>query len=170
MEIDDASARQAEENAAASPWADRVRVHRMDVRRMSSAEPYDLIICNPPYYAGYSTSPDERVGLAKHSGELLFLDLLSTVDRLLAPEGRFAAIVPLNRGPEFLQEAARVGLFPARRCIVRYVAHRPPKRVLLELVRPSGEVAEGTLTIEASGPFDYTPEYRALISDLILSS
>ncbi len=169
VEIDDPSAQQAGENAAASPWADRVRVHRMDVRRMTATEPYDLIICNPPYYAGYSTSPDERIGLAKHSGELLFPDLLVAVDRLLAPAGRFAAILPLNRETEFLQESERVGLFPLRRCTVSYVAHRPPKRVLLELARAAGEVEEGTLTVEATGPFDYTPEYRALISDLMLN-
>ncbi len=169
VEIDDASAGQASENVNASPWVDRVRVHRMDVRRMSTGEPYDLIICNPPYYAGYSTSPDERIGLAKHSGELLFPDLLDAVDRLLSAEGRFAAIIPMNREVEFLREAERVGLLPTRKCSVSYVAHRPPKRVLLELSRTAGEVEEGTLTVEATGPFDYTPEYRAIISDLMLN-
>jgi len=169
VEIDDASAEQATENAAASPWPDRVRVHRMDVRRMTATEPYDLIICNPPYYAGYSTSPDERIGLAKHSGELLFPELIDAVDRLLAPEGKLAVIVPLNREMEFLMEARRVALLPLRRCSVRYVAHRPPKRVLLELSRSGGAVEEATLTVEATGPFDYTPEYRALISDLMLN-
>lgn len=169
VEIDDASAEQAAENVAASPWADRVRVHRVDVRRMTATEPYDLIICNPPYYAGYSTSPDERIGLAKHSGELLFPDLLSAVDLLLAPSGRFAAIVPLNREMEFRKQAEHVGLMPLRRCTVSYVAHRPPKRVLLEFARSAGEVEEEALTVEATGPFDYTPEYRALISDLMLN-
>ncbi len=58
VEIDDASAQQAAENASKSPWADRVRVHRMDVRRMRASEPYDLILCNPPFYAGEMDSPD----------------------------------------------------------------------------------------------------------------
>lgn len=169
VEIDDAAAEQAAENVVASPWADRVRVHRMDVRRMKATEPYDLVICNPPYYAGYSTSPDERIGLAKHSGELLFPELFNAVDRMLAPEGKLAVIVPLNRETEFLKEAGRVALHPVRRCSVRYVARRPPKRVLLELSRSGGAVEEGTLTVEATGPFDYTPEYRALISDLMLN-
>src|SRR5436190_9030444 len=103
VEIDDASAEQAAENAAASPWSERVRIHRMDVRRMNTAERYDLIVCNPPYYSGYSKSHDERIGLAKHSGELLFPELLTAVDRLLAPEGRFAVILPLNREAEFVK-------------------------------------------------------------------
>jgi tRNA1Val (adenine37-N6)-methyltransferase len=169
VEIDDASAEQATENAVASPWSQRLRMYRMDVRRMHATDPYDLILCNPPYYAGYSTSPDPRIGLAKHSGELLFPDLLDAVDRMLAPHGRFAVIIPLNREKDLLQEALRVGLLPQCRCIVRYVAHRPPKRVLLELARVSGQVEESELTVEATGPFDYTPQYRALISDLMVN-
>lgn len=169
VEIDDASAEQAAENATASPWGDRVRVHRMDVRRMKAGEPYDLIICNPPYYAGYSTSPDQRIGLAKHSGELLFPELLEAVDGLLRDSGRFAVIIPKNREAEFLKEAGRVGLHACRRCVVRYVSHRPAKRVLLELDRSNAAVEEMELTVEATGPFDYTPEYRALISDLMLN-
>jgi ribosomal protein L11 methylase PrmA len=39
VEIDDAAAEQAAENAAASPWSGRVHVHRMDVRRMHATDP-----------------------------------------------------------------------------------------------------------------------------------
>jgi len=168
VEIDDASAEQAAENGAHSPWADRIRVHRMDVRRMAATEQYDLIVCNPPYYAGYSSSRDARIGLAKHSGELLFPELIDAVERLLVMEGRLAVIIPLNRETEFISEAFRIGLAPIRRCTVRYVAHRPAKRVLLELDRSGNMVKQEELTIEATGPFDYTAEYRALISDLML--
>lgn len=168
VEIDEASAAQAAENAASSPWADRIRVHHMDVRRMQTAEPFDLIICNPPYYAGYSTSPDPRIGLAKHSEELLFPQLLAVVQRTLAPTGRFAVIVPLNREEEILRETNRIGLATSRRCAVRYVPHRPAKRLLLEFKRGAAHVQNTELTIEASGPFDYSPEYRALISDLMV--
>ncbi|HEY0976942.1 MAG TPA: methyltransferase [Flavobacteriales bacterium] len=171
VEIDDDTAGQAAENAAASPWSDRVRIHRMDVRRMQASEPFDRIICNPPYYAGYSRAADERVGVAKHSEELLFPDLLQAVDRLLSSDGRVALIIPLNREQELLREAARFDLWPVRRCVVRYVAHRPAKRVLLDLARKEQglSVQEEELTIERSGPFDYSPEYRALISDLMLN-
>ncbi|MBK7085158.1 MAG: methyltransferase [Flavobacteriales bacterium] len=81
LEIDDDAAAQAAENMAASPWADRVRVHRADARRVHAGDPYDLILCNPPYYSGYSTSPDARIGLAKHSGELTFPQLIAAVEK-----------------------------------------------------------------------------------------
>lgn len=171
VEIDDEAAAQAAENVAVSPWPHRVRVHRMDVRRLHASEPFDRIICNPPYYAGYSRSADERVGVAKHSDELLFPDLITVVDRLLAADGRFALIIPLSRERELLRLAEAHGLVAERRCVVRYVAHRPAKRVLLELARKEqvDVPVEEELTIERTGPFDYTPEYRALISDLMLN-
>lgn len=169
VEIDDAAAEQAAENAAASPWSDRVRVHRMDVRRMNAGQPFDLVICNPPYYAGYSTATDERMGLAKHSDELLFPALVAAVDHLLAKTGRFAVIIPLNREQELITLTAKVGLKPTRRCVVKYVAHRPAKRVLLELSKLGEVLHQEELTIENTDPFDYTPEYRALISDLMLN-
>lgn len=168
VEIDADAARQAAENVAQSPWADRIRVHPLDVRRMHAAERFDLILCNPPYYAGYSASPDPRLGLAKHGGELRFEELITAVDNLLLPHGRFAVIVPLSREDQLLRMAATVDLRPVRRCTVRYVAHRPPKRVLLELDRDSTGCEQDELTVEATGPFDYTPRYRSLVQDLML--
>jgi tRNA1Val (adenine37-N6)-methyltransferase len=168
VEIDDASAEQASENAVASLWADRVRVHRMDVRRMRVSELYDLIICNPPFYAGEMDSPDERKGLAKHSGELTFEELIDATDRLLNDDGRASLIVPKNRETELLNVAEVKGLHPSRRCSVRYLAHRPPKRVLLELRRGPQQAEEDELTVEMNAGGDFSPRYRELMADLLL--
>ncbi|MBS1582125.1 MAG: methyltransferase [Bacteroidetes bacterium] len=168
VEIDDDAAAQATENAAASPWADRVRVHRMDARRLRASEPYDVIVCNPPFYGGEMDSPDARKGLAKHSGELTFAELMDAVGRLLAEDGRFNAIVPLDREADLLREAAHVELRTSRRCTVRYLASKPPKRVMLELRRGASEAIEEEVVVEERGPFDYSAKYRALLSDLML--
>lgn len=167
VEIDDASAAQAGENAAMSPWADRVRTHRLDVRRMSAAEPYDLIICNPPFYAGEMDSPDVRKGLAKHSGELSFEELIEAVRKLLAEDGRFACIIPLNREEELVELAEGAWLGVSRRCVLRYLEGRPPKRVLLEFMRGGGAVVEAELTVEHA-PGQFTEGYRALLKDFML--
>lgn len=168
VEIDDDSAEQAAENAAASPWADRVRVHRMDVRRLAASDPYDLIICNPPFYAGEMGSTDARTGLAKHSGELSFRELLAAIDRLLKDDGHASLIVPLNREKELLKVAVEHGFHPARRCMVRYLAAKPPKRVMLELRRELMAPTREEIVVEERAPFDYSPPYKALLSDLML--
>lgn len=167
VEIDDASAGQAAENAAASPWPHRVRVHRMDVRRMRADGPFDRILCNPPFYAGEMGSPDARTGVAKHGGGLRFAELLDVVDRLLAPAGRFACIIPLNREAELCAIAADHGLHPARRCVLQYLEGRPPKRVLVELDRARGNLLEEHLLVE-HGPGRFSDACRTLLAPFLL--
>ncbi len=167
VEIDDASAEQAAENVSNGPWADRIRVHRMDVRRMHSAEPYDLIICNPPYYSGEMASPDARAGVARHSGELSLEDLLKKVKELLSEHGRFACVLPSNREQELLRIAKRCGLEPQRRCLMKYLEHRPAKRVLLELGRDAVTPIDELLIVEHE-PGRSTLQYRHLLKDLLL--
>lgn len=167
VEIDDASAEQAAENVAASPWADRVRVHRMDVRRLRANAPYDLILCNPPFYAGEMDSSDARTGVAKHGGELTFAQLVEAVRTLLADDGRFACIIPLNREAELLELAEGAWLGVERRCVLRYLDGRPAKRVLLELVRGGGVAVEEELTVEHA-PSSFSEAYRTLLKDFML--
>ncbi len=168
VEIDDASAQQAQENVTASPWGDRIRVHRMDVRKMKVSEVYDLIICNPPFHAGEMDSPDERKGLAKHSGELSFPELIDTIGRLLMEDGRASMIVPTNREAELLSEAGRIGMKASRRCAVRYLATKPPKRVLLELRRGEARLEGSGISVEMKAGGEYSTEYRDLLKDLML--
>lgn len=167
VELDMDSAKQAAENFGASPWQDRLRVAHADVRQWTSDQPYDLIICNPPYYDGYLPSPDARIELAKHDKGLLFPELLAAVERLLAPEGRLAVIIPAVREKEFLQIAQEMDLLPSRKCMVAYVPHKQPKRILLELRRQPTNVEATNLTVQATGPFDYSAEYRVLIGELL---
>ncbi len=167
VEIDDTSAEQAAENVAASPWSDRVRVHRMDVRRMKSAEPYDMILCNPPFYAGEMDSPDARRGLAKHGGELSFGELIGVVSTLLARDGLFACIIPLNREAELVKLASTADMHVVRRCVLRYLEARPAKRVLLELGPTPGELRAEELVVEHT-PGVFTDAYRMLLRELML--
>lgn len=167
VEIDDDAAAQAAENFAASPWSDRVRAHRMDVRRMRSDGPFDLVVCNPPYYPGQSVPADERTRVAKHGAELSFEQLLEHVARLLAPAGRFAVIIPADREVEFLGIAERRGLLPARRCALRYVAHRPAKRIMLECSHGPLVVEREELVVEGDAARDRSPAVQALVADLL---
>ena len=52
VELDPQAARQASENAADSPWAERIRVECADVLTGAPEQTarYDLIVSNPPYF------------------------------------------------------------------------------------------------------------------------
>jgi tRNA1Val (adenine37-N6)-methyltransferase len=63
VELDPQASRQASENAADSPWADRIRVECADVLTWASEQTarYDLIVSNPPYFTpGVECGTPER--------------------------------------------------------------------------------------------------------------
>jgi tRNA1Val (adenine37-N6)-methyltransferase len=167
VEIDEAAAAQAEENIAASVWVSRMRVYRMDVRRMRTSEPYDLILCNPPYYAGEMASVHSNLRVAKHGDGLRLAELARSIHGLLAEAGACCCIIPLQREQEFLAACAPYGLFLDRRCLLYYLLGRPPKRVLLRIGRQHCELVQEELTVETAVGH-YTPSYRALLKDLLL--
>ena len=169
LEIDPDAAEQARENVAKCPWPERIEVLCSDARTYQPESLFDLVICNPPYYANFLVSPDQRTNVAKHSEDLTFQDLVSVADRSLTPDGRFAVIIPVERENDLVPIAAKYNLHLVQRCIVSYSPHKTPKRMLVMLKRIKIEtVEESFLTIQNTGPFDYSAEYRAMINDLMI--
>ena len=78
-------------------------------------------------------------------------------------------IIPVDREKDLLRIAAGSDLYPIERCIVRYAPEKDPKRIITVLVRDSSATVQTSdLTIQNTGPFDYSPEYRAMIRDLMI--
>lgn len=167
--IDIGDVSQARENAAASPWGDRVEFVRCPVQAFRPDRRYDLIVSNPPFFVDSLTSPDAGRTTARHAVELPFEELRDAVVRLLAEHGRFAVVLPLDEGRRF-ERICRGALFASRRTAVRTTPRKAPKRMLLEFVRqaPDREIPTGELTIGTGAHETYTPEYRALTGDFYL--
>ncbi|MBC7893351.1 MAG: methyltransferase [Sphingobacteriaceae bacterium] len=111
VEIDEAAARQAAENVAASPFADRIRVVKGTIQKYEAGDKkYDLIISNPPFYQQSLRSPDAARSGVLHATTLTFSDLLDAVDRLLAPDGKFVVLLPKHETRYLLVKAAGRGL------------------------------------------------------------
>ncbi len=168
VEIDPDSAEQARENAAASPWAARVTIHRGDVRQWKHVGRYDLVLCNPPFYKGHHPSHDARKAIAKHDLSLPFTDLIAAMDDRCTEQGRISLIIPIDRLAEVITLAASHRFHLSRKCIVFYTANKPPKRVLVEFSRKLDQKEELSELVVELAPGEYGPEYRALISDLKL--
>ena len=163
---------QARENAAASPWAARVRFEQVPVQRFDPGHRFDLIVSNPPFFVDSLTCPDRGRTTARHAVSLPFEALRDAVVRLLAPGGRFAVVLPTEEGMRF-EALCRGVLTLRRRTRVRTVPRREPKRVLLEFgpAQPAGSPAlpvDDSLAIGTGEHETYTPEYRALTRDFYL--
>jgi tRNA1Val (adenine37-N6)-methyltransferase len=99
IEIDAAAATQAQSNAAASPWKERIFVIPGDAKDMARTpgKKYDAIISNPPFYGNELTSPDHQKNLAHHHSGLLLEELLQIISNNLAPDGHFYLLLPYKR-------------------------------------------------------------------------
>ena len=166
VEIDTESAAQASENVAESPWSDRIKVERCAVQEFTPTMKFDLIVSNPPYFVDSLKCPDESRNTARHTDTLSFAELMHTAERLLAPDGRLAVIVPAEAA---LSVIAAGKLHLVRRCDVRTKPNGAPKRVMLEFSpRFEGVATREELTIGDGSNGGYSPEYIALTRDFYL--
>ncbi len=111
VELDPQAARQASENAADSPWAERIRVECADVLTWAPEQTarYDLIVSNPPYYApGVECGTPEREQ-ARYTGSLDHKALLTSAAELISEEGFFCVVLPESTGNTFITIAREIG-------------------------------------------------------------
>ena len=181
VEMDEAAAAQAAANAAASPWARRIRVRAMSLAAYAAARPGPLagtgrpfshIICNPPFFQQSLRSPDAARNTARHTADdaLSFGALAEFASEYLQPTGLLTVLLPPPEMQAFEQVAAARGLHPATRLVVR---HRPGSRPLRHITgfrHAAGAVLETALTIRAADDdAQYSPAFRALLTGFYLA-
>lgn len=166
VEADAASAGQARENVAASPWSDRIEIVDGRIQEYESAEPFDLIISNPPYYDGTLVCPDAERTAARHTVALSFSELMASARRLIAADGRFSVIVPTDCVASLV---AAGDMHLVRRCDVRTKSTKKPKRTLLEfspVFLSAPRFGELIMCDDAGVP---TADYKSLTGDFYLN-
>ncbi|HVY75391.1 MAG TPA: methyltransferase [Puia sp.] len=132
IELDQAAAEQAQENIAASPWNDRIRLVSGDIRLQDFPERFDFIISNPPFFGSDLRSPQREKNVAKHDESLTLEELLRQIGRLLKPGGAFSVLLPFHRTAWFEGLAIENGFMLQDKLIVRQTPkHEPFRSVLL---------------------------------------
>lgn len=168
VEIDEASATEAADNFAASPWSDRLSVAKCALQNYKSETLFDHIVSNPPYFVSSLHSPDAGRTLARHTDSLSFDDLARAASRLLSNEGVLSVVLPADALGDITLAAARTGLFLCRRCdVYSKSSSLKPIRVLLEFGRAAKATDLTRLTIHEGG--DYADEYKDLTKDFYLA-
>ena len=166
VEINEAAAKRARANFDLSPWAERLTVEQTAVQEFASAEKFDLIVSNPPYFVDSLLPPDAKRSTARHTHDLTFEELDSAVCRLLADNGRFALILPIT---EFEKYLALTQLHLVRRCDVCPIEGGAVKRIMGEFAKQKPTTTKHeTLAIEVERRGEFSEEYRALTKDFYL--
>ena len=173
VEIDQASALEAEFNVRQSPWATRVRVFHGSVQETVDIlhSSYDLIVSNPPFFVDSLHAPDRARTTARHAVTLSCPDLMSISSRMLSEHGRLCVIIPCDQEYLYKSAAADYGMKLSRIAHVYPKGGMPAKRSMLEFSRDSLSVSVfhmEDIIIEMPDGQTYSPEYVSMMSEFYL--
>ncbi|MGE9552286.1 tRNA(1)(Val) (adenine(37)-N(6))-methyltransferase TrmN [Erwinia amylovora] len=149
VELDEQAAGQAQENAAASPWAGRITIHQDDILQWAKncRQRYSLIVSNPPYFVpGVDCATPERAS-ARYTHDLTHDVLLMCAEDLITEDGYFCVILPEPAGNKLVELAQQRGWHLHFRTDISDNDTRPPNRVLLALSPQPGEQYLDRMTI-----------------------
>jgi tRNA1Val (adenine37-N6)-methyltransferase len=167
VELEATDAAQAHDNAAQSPWAQRLHVHQTSIQQFHPDKVYDLIVSNPPFFSNSQMPPVERRGQTRHTTMLDHKTLIQEVCRLLAPNGTFNVVLPFTEGTHFITLANDAGLSTTRQHAFRTRQEKPVERWLLEFSRGPLSTEEGEILLYDWGE-EWSVAYRKLTADFYL--
>lgn len=133
IEIDDEAAAQAKENAATSPFTERVSIHNVSLQDFNAGTTYDAITCNPPFYDNSLICPDDSRTTARHTTSLSYHTLIEHCADLLSDDGTLSIIIPTEYLSKIESECAYASLFIHKKLFVRTTEKKAPKRVMLAI-------------------------------------
>ena len=165
IDSDEDACAQAVQNAADSPFGNRICVLNkslQDFAKLNPLETYDAIVSNPPYFLHSLKSPDHRRSAARHVDTLPYSDLTKCAYRLLSEDGEFSVIIPFDCRKYLEEEAILSGLFLSRICVVKTTLSKPPKRYLMAFKKSPTTVQQEELIIGSE-------EYVKLLKDFYLN-
>ena len=181
IDIDDEACRQALQNAAESPFADRVEVLQVAVQNFfpsdgqlsdsissSGTSGFDSIVSNPPFFVNSLKNPDSRRALARHADTLPFDELFSAVARLLSIHGVFSTVIPADMAESFISYASFNGLYLSRQYYIKTTHHKPASRCLLAFRKKRPEALERQEVCLQEGNGQRSDWYQQLTSDFYI--
>jgi tRNA1Val (adenine37-N6)-methyltransferase len=169
IEIDPLAAAQAADNAAKSPFANRIQVMQSDARLFKPLELYDAIICNAPFHEGQLASGTHAKDLAHHSTELTYAQVLNLAAQWIHNQGVIALLLPHYRTRDVYELAAMQALSVTKQLEIR---QHPSKAFFRTILYFSRQVPANTVEIESldicDANFAFTPAFHDLLRPFYL--
>ncbi|WP_028912992.1 tRNA1(Val) (adenine(37)-N6)-methyltransferase [Prevotella sp. MA2016] len=168
IDIDADATKQAQENIAASPFANRIMINKEDVTKITDKAGYDAIVCNPPYFVDSLTCPQDQRTLARHTVSLTYESLMHTASQLLKTEGILSLVIPSDNQDNVESAAAFEGLFLNRICLIKTTPNKLPKRHLVEFRKHPVEQVRFEEQVLETSPGQRSEWYNNLTKDFYI--
>lgn len=167
VEVDEAAAFTAGKNFKASKFAQRLAINHTAIENFQTSEKFDLIISNPPFFVNDLKNAEEKKGIARHTNEQFFTDLIDKVSSMLNANGKFWFILPLKQAEMLIDSAKPYGFSVVRKITLHSDRDKQAFRWIICL----SKIDE----IETIEPFYiyqsekvYTEAYKSLLKDFFL--
>lgn len=161
LELDAAACHQARENAAASPWADRIDILQADFLRWVPPTRYDHILCNPPYFRASLKGDIPLRNQARHLGAEAWEAWLDRLWEVSTTGSGLSLIYPAAAKASLQAGMEARGWWARKRLDIHARAGAPAGRCLWHFSREAGPCQVDTLFIHTTGGL-YSPGFRAL--------
>ena len=170
IDIEETAVRQAEINIQKSPWKNRIPVQNISLQDFAknTAEKYDLIVSNPPFFVNSLKNPVQERTNARHTHTLTHEALILSSKSMLAENGILCIILPVKEGELCKTFARKAGLFCSKQIFIYPKPNAEAKRLLLEFGFENNKTELSELTIESEIRHQYTPEFTNLAKDFYL--
>lgn len=155
VELTHAAAEEAQKNFDNSPWSKQIELieqdiqgfaknHYMDKNDDEKESGYDLIICNPPFFAKQSKTHSNNPlrHTARHTDSLSFEELMVSINLLLSKSGKVFVLLPVIASDDVVSQAKANGLYFFRQIDIAESAEHSSKVAVFEFGR---DVKEKTM-------------------------
>ncbi|MFM8456117.1 MAG: tRNA1(Val) (adenine(37)-N6)-methyltransferase [Ignavibacteria bacterium] len=170
IEIDSEAMHDAQSNIHSSPWNHRIVAHHSDIKNWVSKQPYDLILCNPPFHIHSTPSLTPKEQQAFHADDSLPFDMLvKTICNLSHEETQTWILLPIQEMLAFIEVANSHALLVQESIVIHHASNESAiRRICRFSKQKSIEYSERIFAYReyASGP--YTQEFIDAMSPYYL--
>ena len=170
VEIDNDSYEEAAQNFSNSAWNSRLSAIHDDIKHYAEIceKKYDLVVSNPPFYFGDNIPEKAKKGLACHTNTLSYNDLLSSVKKIMKPEGRFSLVLPAIESKTFLKDAENQGFYLEKELLIVPIEGKEPNRINMQLVVNQVNSIKTETFVLRHPDHSFTKEYKDFLKDYYL--
>ena len=172
VELTQAAAEEAQENFDNSPWSNLLELIQQDIQgfaeqQLAAKQPaYDLIICNPPFFAEQSKTASNQPlrHTARHTDTLSFADLINSIDLLLTVDGKVFILLPIAAVTDFCLLAENKSIYLSSQIEIAESSEHSAKVTVLEFSR---ENKDQLVTIQRLNKFQQPNVHSDAVQKLL---
>ena len=161
IDINKNAVKLASENFRNSPFAKNLKVELKDFKNFETAEKYDLVVCNPPFFEENNSGKDV---LARQQVELNFKNLIEKSAEIITENGVLSIIIPSESASEIESLAQKFKFYLIKKINIYGIEGGNLKRNILEFSFAQKPIKITDFVIEKS-PRKYSEQYLELTKE-----